>query len=279
MAKRVPLTLSSWTLGDKISFEDRVKMAKEVGYDGIGLRYENYADALKAGLTDEDMLNILKKHDYKVTEVEYITCWAADEDMDEAQQTKEKGTYHMAKLFGVGHINCGLLEHYPVEQLKIKFKELCERAGDLIIALEFMPYSSVGDLNTAWELVKYADRDNAMVMLDSWHWFRANEKFENIKQVPAEKIISIQINDINEEAYPKDILRDESMKARLNPGEGYGDIVGFLKMIKDHGVDPKVMGAEVISHVNLDKGIEYAAKSSYEGSIKVLKEAWPEILN
>lgn len=278
MDKKIPLTLSSWTIGDVVSFEDRVKIAKKAGYDGIGLRYENYTDALEAGLTDEDMLNILEENEFKVTEVEYITSWASDKDMDEAQQKKEKGTYHMAKLFGVGHINCGLLEHYPVDQLKVKFKELCERAGDLKIAMEFMPYSPVKDLKTAWSLVEYADRENAMVMLDSWHWFRANESFDSIKEVPAEKIISVQINDVRKEAYPLDILRDESMHERLNPGEGCGDVVGFLKMIKEHGVNPKVIGAEVISDSNIEKGLEYAAQSSYEGSIKVIKEAWPEIL-
>ena len=34
------------------------------------------------------------------------------------------------------------------------FAELCDRAGDdLIVALEFMPYSGVPDLATAWQVV------------------------------------------------------------------------------------------------------------------------------
>ena len=37
MSKEFPITISSWTLGDQCKFEDRVKAAKEAGYEGIGL--------------------------------------------------------------------------------------------------------------------------------------------------------------------------------------------------------------------------------------------------
>ena len=47
MSKEFPITVSSWTLGDQCKFEERVKAAKEAGYDGIGLRAETYVDALK----------------------------------------------------------------------------------------------------------------------------------------------------------------------------------------------------------------------------------------
>ena len=46
MSKEFPITISSWTLGDQCKFEDRVKAAKEAGYEGIGLRAETYVDAL-----------------------------------------------------------------------------------------------------------------------------------------------------------------------------------------------------------------------------------------
>ena len=45
MSKEFPITVSSWTLGDQCKFEERVKAAKEAGYDGIGLRAETYVDA------------------------------------------------------------------------------------------------------------------------------------------------------------------------------------------------------------------------------------------
>lgn len=168
--KLCPITIASYTLGTEVSFPERVRIAAEAGFEGIGLRAENYVDARNAGLTDEDMLRILDEHQIKVTEVEYITQWGSFEDRTEAQQEKEQTTYHMARLFNVKHINCGLLEKLPEEQIIVALDELCERAGDLIIGLEFMPYSGVPDLATAWRVVKAVNRENAMLICDTWHW-------------------------------------------------------------------------------------------------------------
>ena len=78
MSKKYPITVSSWALGDQCTFEERVKAAKEAGFEGIGLRAETYVDALNEGLFDADILAILEKYDMKVTEVEYIVQWAED---------------------------------------------------------------------------------------------------------------------------------------------------------------------------------------------------------
>ena len=65
MSQKCPITISSWTLGDQCSFEERVSAAKAAGFEGIGLRAENYADALNEGMSDTDMLEILKKYDMR----------------------------------------------------------------------------------------------------------------------------------------------------------------------------------------------------------------------
>ena len=40
--------------------------------------------------------------------------------------------------------------------------------------------------------------------------------------IPAEKIVAIQLNDVQARAYAAAILRDESMHDRALPGKGYG---------------------------------------------------------
>ncbi|EGP3413802.1 sugar phosphate isomerase/epimerase [Listeria monocytogenes] len=273
--KKCPITISSYTLGTEVSFPKRVKVAAENGFDGIGLRAENYVDALAAGLTDEDMLRILDEHNMKVTEVEYITQWGTAEDCTAEQQKKEQTTFHMARLFGVKHINCGLLEKIPEEQIIVALGELCDRAEELIIGLEFMPYSGVADLQAAWRVAEACGRDNAQLICDTWHWARANQTAESIKNVPADRIVSIQLCDVHETPYKE--LREESLHDRLAPGEGYGDTVGFAKILKEHGVNPRVMGVEVISDSMVATGLEYAALKVYNATKKVLDEAWPEI--
>lgn len=279
MSKQHPITISSWTLGDKCTFEERVAAAKAAGFEGIGLRAETYVDALNEGLFDADILAILKKYDMQVTEVEYIVQWA-EENRSYEQKYKEQMCFHMCDLFGVNHINCGLMENYSVEYTAQKLKELCHRAGKYTIGVEPMPYSGLPGVRKAWEVVKASECANAKLILDSWHWIRAGQRYDPmlLEDIPADKIVSIQINDVHARPYAASILRDESMHDRVLPGEGYGNTIGFLEMLRNKGVSPKVVGVEVISDEVLAKGVPAAAELNFNATRTVLMQAWPEML-
>ena len=94
MSQKYPITISSWTLGDQCTFEERVAAAKNAGFEGIGLRAETYVDALNEGLFDADILALLDKYGMKVTEVEYIVQWA-DEHRSYEQKYKEQMCFHI----------------------------------------------------------------------------------------------------------------------------------------------------------------------------------------
>ena len=118
------------------------------------------------------------------------------------------------------------------------------------------------------------------LLLDSWHYIRANQPLDRsvLEGIPAEKIVSIQINDVQAHPYAKSILRDESMHDRMLPGTGYGDTAGFVKLMRDKGVQPAVMGVEVISDEILSHGVAQAAKENYDAAQAVLEQAWPAVL-
>lgn len=280
MSKQHPITVSSWTLGDQCSFEERVSAAKAAGFEGIGLRAETYVDALNEGLFDSDILAILDKYSMRVTEVEYIVQWAEAKRSYE-EKYKEQMCFHMCELFGVSHINCGLMENYSVEWTAQKLKELCRRAGKYTIGVEPMPYSGLPGIRKAWEVVKGSGCDNAKLILDSWHWIRAGQSYDPalMADIPAEKIVAIQLNDVQARAYAAAILRDESMHDRALPGKGYGDTAGFVEMIKAKGVSPAVVGVEVINDAILATGIPSAAKANFDAVSELLAKTWPDMLN
>lgn len=269
------ITISSFTLGPGVSFIDSVKYASEAGFGGIGLRPESYVEARNSGMSDEEMLQILHNYNMNVTEIEGLAQWGTKEDRTSAQQEKEQTAFHMAHLFNVNHINCGLIEKLPEEQIIIALRELCDRAEDLIIGIEFMPYSGIPDLATAWRVINGCNRSNAMLILDTWHWVRANENQHLLKSVPADKIISIHLCDVVKTPYTN--LREESIHDRLLPGEGYGDTVGFVKMLKEHGVSPRAISVETISDALKAKGTQSVAESAFKAVKKVLDEAWIEV--
>jgi sugar phosphate isomerase/epimerase len=267
MADTPPLVVSSYTLGTTVEFGERVRAAAAAGYDGIGLRAENY---WAAELDDDAMLSIAEQHGVRILEVEYLTGWGTAADRDAAQQAKERTVFHMARAFGVRHLNAGLLEKLPLDVVSEEFAALCERAGpDLTVALEFMPYSGVPDLATAWRIVQGVP--NAGLIVDGWHWARAGQQAADLDDVPAERIVSVQLCDVRAE--PMEPLRAESLGHRLPPGKGYGDTVGMVRGLTKHGVTPAVMAVEVISDELVARGVDVAAHVTADAAREVLAAA------
>lgn len=269
MVDAPPLVISSYTLGTTVSFGERVRAAADAGFDGIGLRAENY---WAAGVDDAAMLAVAEQHGVRILEVEYLTGWATEADRDRSQQAKEQTVFHMARAFGVRHLNAGLLEKLPIDVIGEAFAALCERAGpDLTVALEFMPYSGIPDLATAWRIVQGIP--NAGLIVDAWHWARAGQRVADLRDVPADRIVSVQLCDVRAE--PMQPLRAESLGHRLPPGKGYGDTVGLVRALAEHGVTPAVMAVEVISDELVARGVDIAAHVVADAAREVLEAGQP----
>ncbi|HEY0400684.1 MAG TPA: hypothetical protein VGD09_01600 [Blastococcus sp.] len=171
------------------------------------------------------MLAVAEQHGVRILEVEYLTAWGTAADRDEAQQRKEQTVFHMARAFGVHHLNAGLLEKLPLDVMTDAFAALCERAGpDLTVALEFMPTTASRPRHGL------ADRGgvpNATLIIDNRRRARAGQNPADLDEVPAERIVSVQLCDVRAE--PMKPLRAESLARRLAPGQGYGDTVGLVR--------------------------------------------------
>jgi sugar phosphate isomerase/epimerase len=208
----------------------------------------------------------------RILEVEYLTGWGTAQDRDTAQQEKEETVFHMARAFGVSHLNAGLLEHLPVDMITEAFAAFCDRAAeDLTVALEFMPYSGVPDLATAWRVVRDAGRPNGALIVDVWHWARAGTAPIDLEPVPADRIVALQLCDVL--ADPMDPPRAESLGHRLPPGQGYGDAVGVVRALRDKGVRPCVVTVEVISDELVARGVDVAARTAADAARDVLARA------
>jgi sugar phosphate isomerase/epimerase len=179
----------------------------------------------------------------------------------------------MARTFGVNHINAGLLEKLPVDVIVEAFGGLCDRAGELTIALEFMPYSGVPDLAAAWRILQEADRPNSALIIDVWHWARAGMTPQDLEPVPAERIVSVQLCDVLQS--PMDPLRTESLGYRLPPGVGHGDPAGMVRALQQHGVRPDLVAVEVISDELVAAGVDTAAHTVAAAARDVLEAAGP----
>jgi sugar phosphate isomerase/epimerase len=269
MPESLPLVVSSYTLGTQVSFPDRVRAAAGAGFAGIGLRVENYWAARRAGLSDADMLEVAGCYGVRISEVEYLTGWGTVADRDADQLVRERTICHMARAFGVRHVNAGLMGPLPLDVVTEAYGELCDRVGpDLSVALEFMPYSAVPDLTAGWQVVSGAGRANAGLIVDVWHWARSGTTPADLAPMPAAAILSVQLCDVREQ--PIQPPRAESLGYRLLPGQGLVAAPGVLRALCDKGVRPRVLTVEVISDELVAGGVDSAARTAADAARALL---------
>jgi sugar phosphate isomerase/epimerase len=70
------------------------------------------------------------------------------------------------------------------------------------VHVEFLPWSRIADVATAWEVVRLADRANAGIAVDAWHWFRGTPDEAALRTVPGVKILAVQLGDAPATAGP-----------------------------------------------------------------------------
>ena len=126
------------------------------------------------------------------------------------------------------------------------FGRLCDRAADhgWRVHLEFIPFTGIPDLATAWDIVERADRDNGGLLFDTWHFYRGTADEELLRTIPGEKIYRVQVADAPAES--QYALREESLHHRRLPGEGDLNLLSPIRTLDDIGGLNSV-GIEVIS--------------------------------
>jgi sugar phosphate isomerase/epimerase len=153
-------------------------------------------------------------------------------------------------------------------------RRLADLAADrgLALAVEFLPWSALPDLRTAWALVAEADRPDVGITLDTWHWFRRPGGVDptQLDEVPAGRILVLQLEDVADR--PEADPSEEAMHRRRLPGAGAADLVGLLRALRAHGADPVVM-PEVFDDALAATGPAAAAAAMFRTTSGVLDAA------
>lgn len=133
---------------------------------------------------------------------------------------------------------------------------LAEQAG-IQVCVEFLPWSAIPDLATAWSLVEPLG-PAAGIVLDTWHWQRqpGGPALELLASIPGERIGYVQLCDAD--ATGSDSMA-EAMSGRLLPGEGVVDFASLAAVLASIDADP-VVTTEVFNPGLLgDRGVVDAA--------------------
>jgi sugar phosphate isomerase/epimerase len=85
----------------------------------------------------------------------------------------------------------------PIAQVTESFAAIADKAAThgLHCVLEFIPIWGIGDLATAWQIVRTVNRSNAGLAFDFWHYIRGGPDDSLLRSIPGDKISYVQVAD------------------------------------------------------------------------------------
>ena len=253
------LVLCSGTLHRDTGFRERAEAAAAGGFAAISLWGRDYSAARASGLSDADIRALLDDNDLGVAELDPAWWWlpgAADIGRSIRPEDDEQGVfaYGEDELFtiadAVGARSVNAVDvfggDWSVDDAAGAFASLCDRAANhgLLVHLEFLPWSRVPDLTTAWAIVRQADRPNGGITVDSWHFFRGDNTLDDLRAIPGSRVLGIQLDD--GPADPEANLIEATLHDRRLPGDGDFELVGLIDVLRAIGTEAPV-GVEVFS--------------------------------
>ena len=270
----------------RFSFEERVAAAAEAGFVGVGLLADDYAAMRAAGTSDAELQRILDDHGIGVLEVEFHYDWTQEGERGRQAAEREATLLAMADAFAPDHVNVGDLsapgEGPPAGLVTERFGQVCDRAAEhgTRVAFEFLPWTAIPDLRTAWDIVRRAARPNGGVLVDAWHYFRGRPEPDLLRSIPREHLVAVQLDDAD--AQPVGPLFEDTMFRRRLPGEGTFDLAGLIDALDEAGADMPY-SVEIMSTAEQRRPVREAAARAHRAARSVLKRArsapgseWPE---
>lgn len=265
------LALSANSLRDA-DFRTRVDAASKAGFHGIGLRVGDYFAGLDQGLTDRDMRTILDDAGLKVFEIEAEWDWTIPYGVAE-RALSDLLTDHLAEVFNYRCLNAFIFPAHDNAKLVEGYGLLCDKAANagLIVGLEFLPYSGIANLGAAESIVTSANRDNGGLIIDVWHLFRSGGTAEDLRSIPGNLVVSIQLNDVLPDPMPDPA--EEARHHRQVPGAGTGNLTGLLEVMRATGVEAPIAVEVVSDSLELTHPADARAQLLFDAAVSTLSAA------
>ncbi|MGO4587028.1 sugar phosphate isomerase/epimerase family protein [Arthrobacter sp. 2RAF6] len=227
---------------------ERLEAIASTGWAGFGLAHDDLV-AAKDTIGFSGLRKLIDQAGFRHVEVELLSNW-----WDESRSHEWKPQFELlleaAETLGASFIKVGTAFGEPlndldflVEPLRRLTKEASKRGTR--IALEPMPFSMVGSMPAAAELMRSVDMPDCGLVVDYWHVFRAGTSLEELSHsLTAEQIFGVELNDADTEI--KGTLFEDTRDNRRLCGEGDHDVTGFITTLQAIGFNGP-WGVEILS--------------------------------
>ncbi len=252
-SRKMKIALTPGSIGFKATQREAIDLAHYFGFEAV----EPFADEL-AALSDSELKDLVDELQAK------HLAWAAaglrvdfrqdearfKEDMeafpDQAKTLQRAGVTRLGTWLMPTHDSLTYLQNF--KQHAERLREIATVAGDhgLRLGLEYVGTKSlritkhhafVHTMAEAKELIAEIGKPNVGFVLDSWHWWTANETADDILTLKNKDVISCDLNDAPA-GIPKEEQQD--LKRELPMATGIIDVGAFLNALQQIGYDGPV---------------------------------------
>jgi sugar phosphate isomerase/epimerase len=242
---------------------ERLEAIASTGWAGFGLAYDDLV-AARDTIGFSGLKTLIDQAGFRHVEVELLTNWW-DDSLSHEWRPQFELLLDAAETLGARFIKIGTAFGEPledldflVEPLRRLAKEASERGTR--IALEPMPFSMVGSIPAAAELMRSVDMPECGLVVDYWHVFRAGTSLEELsRSVTAEQIFGVELNDADAEI--KGTLFEDTRDNRRLCGEGDQDVAGFITALQAIGFTGP-WGVEILSEQHRTRPVREALESA-----------------
>jgi sugar phosphate isomerase/epimerase len=263
------------------AFPEHVAVAAATGCSGISVWARELSRAREAGLPLSAMRRLLGDHGVACNDVDALVIWAGVGDPARAwlRGAPHEELLEAGAALGAHYANCVIAgdEGYTPARGAEAFAGAAELviAAGMIPYLEFVPQpiSPVSCVADAWDLIRASGCARAGMLVDTWHFMRGGSRLEDLRAVPGERVLGLQINDAPARAEAD--LVDETMHRRLLPGDGDIPLVPILRALDAAG-SAAPCTIEVFSDALRALGPQEAARRAVAGTRRVLDRAAAE---
>lgn len=246
-------------------FAARVETAAAAGFRGIGLVHQDI-EAVRKDIGLAEMRRILEVNGIVDVEVEILSDWFAAGERRRASDAMRADLLAAGEALGARHLKISgdmAGAAWPDDVLVREFAALCDEAAraGLLVGIEIMPWANLSSIANTMAVVEPAGRRNGGLLLDTWHMVRGNIDLSEIGRLPAGAIISVELDDADEE--PVGDLWNDTLHHRRLCGQGCFDLRRFMAEVKTAGYAGPV-GVEILSEEHRKKPLAEEARLAFK---------------
>lgn len=267
-----------WPVGhSELGLRDHLEIARAGGFTSLAIAPKRAQALFAEGLTATDLIEMAGEQGVRFSQLDGIATWVTkwraktgDPELNawigamfdiEMREALEIGAaLGVEAAVAVPFFDVGSIAR---AELIDSFGHFCDLAATfgIEVHVEAIPFWGLRDLPAAWDIVAAADRDNAGLMIDTWHIQKGSPDYARdlalLRTIPGACLKHVQLADADL-APQADTLAADVMFRKF-PGEGELDLVDMLAIIAAKGqlrsVGPEVVNRDLAGMSHSEVGL------------------------